>query len=1051
MRKLQLLLPMLLMATISFAQQKIITGHVTSKTNNEALPGVTVANKKTVVLTDASGLFSISAEPGETLEFSYVGMSTTKLRVASGQTELDVALEEGNDLNQVIVTGYKAEKKVDLTGAVSIVSMKNIKNNPVSSPALALQGQVPGVLIQADGSPTGNNGGNSPTIIIRGVNNLRSLGNTNGPLYVIDGVSTTRYEDFSNLNSGSITSIQVLKDASASSIYGSRAANGVIIVTTRDGATNGKVHIALNSSLTQQTMKPWQEPVLSSRDRGVALWQAAVNDKQEPNNNSTSNIYQYDWNGDFSNPVLNDVKINPFVGGDTTEPVGNTNWQNEIYRKALVSATDLAIYGGDGKSGYNIDLGYYNNDGLVIFTKFRRYNARINSHTSAFNNRFRFGENFQFSRTSQVNSNSDVGGAASQDLAFTLAPTIPVRKTNGQYAGPVGAGYSDRNNPVDVQSLGRYNTNNALQGYGNIYAEIEPVKHLVIRTSLGFDYNDLQLKRVRQIGEEGPVLSFNSVQLTQSKEFTFTWTNTIAYNMEFGRSRLNILGGVESVKSDLNLFSAANTNFAIQNPDYYVLDAGSGAQTVTGNATGYRLLSQFGKLFYSFGDKYLASVTVRRDGSSRFGANNPYGVFPAVTLGWRVNNEAFFQNIATAAKISNLKIRAGYGTVGNQQTGDLAAYTLYAANYGTSASTYPDWLNSGTAYDLNAVNTGTLPSGFVQTQRGNPNLKWEETKETDIGLDFGFFQEKIFGSFDYYNRNTDNILIQPPTAGAVGEGQLQYVNGASKNTKGWELLLGFHNQTGSGFSYTITANASRWKDKITALPTSVQGAYPGDPNHPIIGHSQFSIFGYKNLGVFQNQQEVDAAPDQPGKGVGTLHFADLNSDGKVNVLDQEFLGTTLPSLEYGLRIEVGWKGFDLTVFGSGVTGKRGFDNAKQLNSFIDTRNNYGPGVLKAWTPQNPNSNTPALSILNPSGGDRTSDYFFANASYFKLRSIQLGYNLPAKIASTIKMEGLRIYVSGQNLFAVKSKEFLTKDPERVGSLANWPVPTSYTVGINANF
>jgi TonB-linked SusC/RagA family outer membrane protein len=481
--------------------------------------------------------------------------------------------------------------------------------------------------------------------------------------------------------------------------------------------------------------------------------------------------------------------------------------------------------------------------------------------------------------------------------------------------------------------------------------------------------------------------------------------------------------------------------------NYFQLSSGSGAQTVNGTATGYRLLSQFGKVFYSYEDRYLATVTVRRDGSSRFGTNNPYGVFPAFTLGWRINNEDFFRNVTA---VSNLKLRAGIGTVGNQQIGNLAAYTLYYANYGTSSAAFPLWLNTGTAYDIQGVNTGTLPSGFVQTQLGNPNLKWESTKETNIGLDFGFLNEKIFGSFDYYNRNTSNILIQPPVPGAVGEGQLQWVNGASKNTKGWEFVLGYRNRTSSGFSYSITGNASHWVDKITSLPEDVRAAYPGDPNHSIIGHSQFSIFGYKEIGIFQDQQEVSAAPTQPGAGPGRLRYADLNGDGKIDVNDQTWLGTTLPTLEYGIRIELNYKNFDFSIFGSGVTGKTGFDPVKFMNSFIDTRNNYGPGVLNGWTVQKPTS-TPALSILNLNNENRTSNFFYVNASYFKIRSIQLGYNLPVDMAKSIKLEGLRIYVAGDNVIAFKSMDFLSKDPERANSFALWPVPTGYTVGINANF
>ncbi|MDE3212480.1 MAG: SusC/RagA family TonB-linked outer membrane protein [Bacteroidota bacterium] len=1044
MKKLYFLLTFLLLAAFSFAQQKTVTGKVIGKDSRQPLAGVTVATAGKTTVTKPDGTFSIDVKAGQTITFSFVGMTTTQVKVTSATGPLDISMETSyNDLNAVVVTGYKSEKKVDLTGAVSVVNLKNVKNNPVASPMLALQGQVPGLYIQTDGSPSGANGG-APAIIIRGVNNLNGLGGTS-PLYVIDGVPTTRYEDFANLNPNSIASIQVLKDASAASIYGSRAANGVIIVTTKEGAGGlGKTKIQFSSSITAQTERPWQEPVLSSEQRGAALWRAAINDGTDPNLNSTSNIYQYDWNGDFNNPVLNKVIISPFVGGDSLEPAASTNWQNALYKTAIVSSNDLAISTGNAKSGMLVDLGYYKNNGLMVFTHFQRYSVRINTHTSAFNDKLRFGENVQLSRTSQVNSTNDVGGDAVGDLALTLAPTIPLRKTNGTFGGPIGAGYSDRNNPVDMQYLNRWNTTNLFLTTGNVYAELEPISNLVIRTSLGVDYSDGLGKVIKQVGNEGPVNSFNSLTEQESKDIALTWTNTVNYNLVFNESHLNILGGIEAVRDDYSTFGAANTNFAIQDINYFQLSSGSGSQTDNGSATGYRLLSQFGKVFYSYADRYLASVTLRRDGSSRFGTNNPYGIFPAFTVGWRINNEKFFQNVKN---VSNLKLRAGIGTVGNQQIGNLAAYTLYYANYGTSSAAFPLWLNTGTAYDINGVNTGTLPSGFVQTQLGNPNLKWEQTTEKNIGLDFGFLNEEITGSFDYYSRNTTNILIQPPVAGAVGEGQLQWVNGASKNTKGWELVIGYHKRTNSGFTYNISANASHWKDIITKLPEDVRAAYPGDLNHSIIGHSQFSIFGYQTDGIFQSQDEVNKAPTQPGAGPGRLRYKDLNGDGKIDVQDQTWLGTTLPKLEYGIRLEAGYKNFDLSIFGSGVAGKTGFDPVKFMNSFIDTRNNYGPGVLNAWTPQH-HTATPALSILNLNGEDRTSNFYYTNVSYFKIRNVQLSYNLPKSLANSIRMEDLMIYVSGQNLIAFKHKEFLSKDPERANSFALWPVPTSYTLGIN---
>lgn len=1075
MRRL-LTLTLLLIATTCFAQQKKITGRVVSQSTTEPLQGVTVSGKSQTVVTDSSGRFIISAAAGETLTLSYVGMSMLKAVVPANSDNMELMMTEGAvDLNQIVVTGYKSERKVDLTGAVSVVNLNNVKNIPTVSPMLALQGQVPGLYVQTDGSPTGANGA-PPTILIRGVN---TLGNTN-PLYIIDGVPTTRYEDFANLNITSIASIQVLKDASASSIYGSRASNGVIIVTTKNGAQD-RVRIQFNSSLAMQTEKPWQENVLSSYDRGAALWRAAVNDGTDPNA-LVSQIYKYDWNGDYNNPVLNKVIIAPFVGAtgtgqpnfdpftgpfsatDSLEPVANTNWQDALFKTAIVTSNDLAISGGNGKNGFLVDLGYFNNDGLIVFTKYRRYNARVNSHASAFNDRLKFGENLQISRTSQINSTNDVGGAPTPGLALTLAPTIPLYKTDGTFGGPRGAGYTDRNNPVDMQYLNRFNTRNQFLLTGNVYMDLEVIKNLVYHTSLGFDYSDLTAKNAALIGTEGPIRSFNSLALQETKDFTFTWTNTLNYNVQLGEHRINILAGTEAVRENFSTFGASTTNFALQAEDYLQLSAGTGAQTNNGSATGYRLLSQFGKVFYGYADRYLASVTVRRDGSSRFGTNNPYGVFPAFTLGWRINNESFFKNVRN---VSNLKLRAGVGKVGNQEIGNLSAYTLLQANYGTSSPAFPLWLNTGTAYDLYGINTGSLPSGFVQVQRGNPNLKWESTTEVNTGLDFGFLNETLTGSFDYFFRKTSDILIQPPVAAALGEGQQQFLNGANVNNRGWEAVLSYNHKTRSGLNYSVTANASHWRDKVTSIPDNVRAAYPGDANHSIVGHSRFSIFGYEAIGIFQSSKDAQDAPEQPGvldgtlQGAGRIQYKDIagvdangnltGPDGKIDANDQTWLGTTLPKIEYGLRVDLNYKSFDLSIFGSGVAGKTSFDPNKFFNDYVDARNNFGPGTLNAWTPQNTGSSIPALTLLNHNGEDRTSNFYYVNASYFKLRNVMLGYNIPKQVISRIKMESLRIYVSGQNLLALKSKDFTSKDPERANTFNSWPVPTSYTIGINANF
>lgn len=1042
MLKFKFLLIMLLLVVSSFAQQKTITGTVTSKTTNALLQGVSVQARNKTVVTDASGRFSIAASPGETITLTYVGMNPQSFKVTNATQNTNVTMEEGiSDLNQVVVTGYKSERKKDLTGAVSIVNMAEIKNIPTSSPMLALQGRVPGLYISTDGSPTG---GNNRQILIRGVN---TLGNSD-PLYIIDGVPTKRYNVFASLNANSIASVQVLKDASASSIYGSRASNGVIIVTTKIGeARNGqeKVRLQFNSSVSLQTERPWQEPVLNAEQRGKVLWQAAVNDKTDPN--SIGAIYSYDWNKDFTNPVLNKVNISPFVGGDTSVPVGNTNWQNELYKTAVINSQNLTISAGTDKSSLLIDLGYYKNAGLIAYTNYQRYNARINTFTTLFNGRVKVGENVMLSRSSQVLSTTDIGGASTPGLAVTLAPTIPVRKKDGTFAGPVGAGYSDRNNPVDMQYLNRWNTNTEMLIFGNVFAEVQPVKNLVLRTSLGGDYANTLNKNILPTFQEGFLgRSVNSLSLQQGNDFSLTWTNTANYNFEFGKNRLNLLAGTEAIQQNYQTFGAFREGFATQDINYFNLDAGIGRSTNNGSSTGFHLFSQFAKVFYSFSDKYLASATVRRDGSSRFGTNNSYGVFPAFTLGWRINNEDFFKSIKS---VSNLKLRAGIGRVGNQEIGNEARFGLLRPNYGTIGTGFPgSWLNMGTAYDLAGTNGGTLPSGYVQVQAENQNLKWESTDELNLGLDFGFFNEKIVGSFDYFTRKTSDILIQPPIASAVGEGRIKWLNGATKNNKGWEFLLGYHNTTARGLAYTISGNASHFHDVITQLPEEVRTAYPGNAQQSILGHSQYSFFGYQTEGIFQNQREVDAHPTQTGAGVGRIKYKDLNGDGKIDAFDQTWLGTALPSIEYGLRIDLSYKNFDVSFFGSGVAGKKGNDPVKYSNSFATVNQNNGPGVLNAWTPQNTGAKVPALSLVDANTETRPSDFFIVNGSYAKLRNVQLGYAFPQSLIHGLKMEGLRLYVVGQNLFVVKSKDYFGKDPERIGSLDYWPQPTTITFGLN---
>ncbi len=1044
MKKCIFLMPLLLLVLFSHAQQNKITGKVTRKSTNEPLVGVTVQTKNKTVTTSPDGSFSIEATIGETINFSSVGMNAQSIKVTNSTQNLNLAMEDATTgLNEVVVVGYTSQKKKDLTGAVAIVDLTAVKNNSSGNTMQALQGRVAGLYIEKDGSPNGSNS----RVLIRGAN---TLGN-NDPLYIIDGIATTRPEVFQNMDPASIASVQVLKDASAESIYGARASNGVIIVTTKNGGnTNGKVNFQLNSSVASQSEKSMRFKMLSSLDRGKALWQASVNDKQDPAA-GYGDIYGFDWNNNFNNPLLNSVTVKPFVGGDQNTPAGNTDWQEVMYKTGLVTNTSLTVSAGNRNSSVEMNFGYLKNTGMLRFTGYKRLSGSINAITRSFNDRVTFGLNLRVANSDETLTARDLGGASTTFLAVTLAPTIPVYQKDGTtYAGELGAGYSDRNNPLHMQDLAKWNNANRLSTFGNIFVEIQPIKNLYFKSNVGADNATFSSKIISPTFVEGALArTTNSLSYDRNHFLGITWSNTIRYNWDLNKNNsFKFLVGTEYLKRKTDFDFTKKEGYALQSEEYFTLDAGTGNTTATGGSTGHQLFSQFARVDYSFADKYLAAVTVRRDGSSRFGSNNQYGIFPAASVGWRIDKEAFMKD---SKLFSELKLRVGVGRVGNQEIGDATNTTLFATRYGTtqaqlSGGFFEQYYNVGTAYSLSGANTGTLPSGFVQAQAGNPNLKWEATEEINSGVDFSIFKNKIYGSFDYFSRKTTGILITPPVAAVLGEGQNKTVNGASKSNKGWEFVLGYRGDKIGDFKYNVQMNFAHFRDKVTDLPENVRAAYPGIPGNTIIGHSQFDIFGYRTAGIFQSQAEVDKAPTQIGAGPGRIRYVDNNGDGKIDALDQDWIGTTLPSLEYGLRVDLTYKQFDLSLFGSGVSGKKGFDVYTLFNNLMRSRENVGPGVFNGWTPTNTNTNVPALTLKDNNNEGRTSDYFMVNTSYFKLRNIQLGYNLVTKSV----FSRLRFYAMAENLFRIKSSKYLSPDPERI-DLDPVPIPRTFTFGINASF
>jgi TonB-linked SusC/RagA family outer membrane protein len=1040
-----------MLMTVQFAlAQRTITGSVFDAKTREPLIGanIVIPGTSTGTVADTKGTFSISVpSSASSVQVSFIGYDAQEVSV-KGVSVINVALVAGGQLAEVVVLGYTTARKEDLTGAVAVVEVAATKNTSSGNPMQALQGRVPGLYIEKSGTPSGE----ASRILIRGAN---TLGN-NDPLYIIDGVPTKRSQVFQSLNPTAIQSIQVLKDASSASIYGARASNGVIIVTTKNGFnTDGKLNVQFNTSISAQSEKPERFKMLNAVDRGRALWQASVNDGVDPAS-GYGDIYSFDWNKDFKNPMLNSVSVKPFVGGDQNVPVGDTDWQKEMYKTGYVTNNDLTISGGTKSSSILVNLSYLNNSGMLRYTGYNRLTGRINGMTSKFDGRFKFGINLQMTSSRETPVATDLGGAPTPGLAVTLAPTIPVYTKTGDFAGPIGSGYSDRNNPLFMQYINRWDKINRTFLFGNVFTEIEPIRGLIFRSSLGMDNAGYSNKNIEQSFQNGFIArSLNSLTLNTNKFLSLTWTNTLRYNFGIGDHNFKLLAGIEAIRDNLDDVTSYRENFAVQTEDFFVLSAASGNASSNGTSTGSRLLSQFARIDYGFSDRYLAALTLRRDGSSRFGEQNRYGFFPAASVGWRIDKEAFMSNVKL---ISSLKLRAGVGRIGNQDIGDLARFGLFEPRYGTLASQVPNGHNSffdqywnvGTAYDLNGSNTGTLPSGFVQTQGENTALKWETTDELNVGLDFSFLNGSLAGSFDYFTRETKDILIKPPVASAVGEGQLKFVNGATKTNKGFELSLAYFGKPIGDFTYSISTNFARFRDKITVLPEEVRSAFAGNAITTIIGHSQLDLFGYRTDGIFQNQEEITKHAQQVSAAPGRIRYRDLNGDGKIDALDQEFFGTMLPTLEYGTRIELGYKNFDFSIFGSGIAGRTGFDPYTFYNNFIRGRENVGPGVFSAWTPQNTASRIPALTLSDGNNETRTSDYFNVNTSYFKIRNVQLGYTFHKDVIGKLGLTSLRLYGMVENVFWIKSKSFLGPDPERI-DVNTIPVPRTFTFGLNVSF
>lgn len=1014
------------------AQPVSITGTVLSSDGTGPVIGAAVFEEGVQgngTITDIDGVFTISVESGAKLTISSVGYKT--ITILSSEAENIILPIDSELLNEVVVTGYTVQRKSDLTGSISVVDMEELAKQNENNPVKALQGRVPGMNVTADGNPSG-----SATIRIRGIGTL----NNNDPLFIIDGVPTKG--GMHELNGNDIESIQILKDASSASIYGSRAANGVIIVTTKKGK-DGRLKVDFDASVAA-SMYARKMEVLNASQYGQAMWQAYVNEGQDPNTNALG--YRYDWGYDANGtPVLNGISMSRYLDAAGTTPSADTNWFEQTTRPGIIQNYNLSAGVGSDKGSAFFSLGYYKNIGIIKTTDFDRFSARVNSEYNLIGKILKIGEHLTLNRTSEVQA---PGGFLQNVLQAN--PSLPVYTVDGEYAGPVG-GYPDRENPVARLQRNADNRYTYWRTFGDVYLNLNPFKGFNLKTTFGVDYSQKQQRIFTYPVTEGNVANAtNGVEAKQEHWMKWMWNAVASYNLEIAQHRADFMAGVELNRDNYTWFSGYKENFSILNPDFMWPDAGSGEAMAYGSSEGYSLLSFFAKANYTYADRYLFSATVRYDGSSRFGKNNRFATFPSASFGWRMGNEDFLKDVRW---INELKLRASWGQTGNQEISNVARYTIYVPNYGSSESGGQSY---GTSYDIAGTNGGSiLASGFKRNQIGNEDIKWETTTQTNLGADFSFFGDSLYGSFDWFWKNTKDILVYMPGISVMGEGSGKWINAGAMKNNGFELNLGWRQTLDNGFSYDINGNISSYRNTITELPTTVaaNGTFGGNGVYSVVGHPMGAQVGYIADGIFKSQEEIDAHAVQEGAGLGRIRWRDIDGDGYITEKDQDWIFDPTPAFSYGINFYFQYKGFDLTMFWQGVQGVQIISDLKKETDLWSGLNigflNKGVRVLDAWSPTNPDSDIPALSRSDLNNEKRVSTYFIENGSFLKLRNIQIGYNLPEKVLEKMKMSRIRLYLSAQNLLTIQSRDFTGVDPENPNY--GYPIPINLTFGLNIGF
>lgn len=982
-------------------QELTVTGTVTVEPDLMPVPGVNVLVKGTSqgTVTDIDGNYRLSVpNEDDTLTFSYVGYASQEVPV-NGQTTIDVTLSEDvGQLEEIVVVGYGVQRKRDLTGSVSSVEAEEIASLGAANVAEALQGKAAGVNVVPSGVP-----GRQPNVNIRGVG---TLGNSN-PLYVVDGVFL---EDISFLNNNDIQSMEILKDASATAIYGSRGANGVVIITTKEGQSD--------------------EPSFS-----INAFEGVQNVLY--NNFEMVNARQY---AQLINEGLVNTGATPIFNPDTLGT--GTDWFDEVLRPASIREYQMSFNQRTDRASYFISAGYFRQQGVLRKSDFERFTVRLNNEYNL-TDAITIGHNLSGSWNSSQNP---LFGA--MNWAYRISPTVPVRLPNGDFApsGNAGAG-----NPIAALNY-HHNQTNGQRVVGNVYTNINFLQDFTFRSSLGVDY------RFDQDRIFTPEYFVSSTQFNQDnlidkswkRWFNWLWENTITYDKTIGEHRFNILAGITSQQDYYEILGGTRRNLASEDESLWYLNAGE-VEGVTNENFGRRnsLASYLFRANYTLMDRYLFTATFRADGSSRFPPGNRWGYFPSVALGWNISEENFMAGITW---LENLKLRASWGQIGNQKIQD---YQYYA--------------QAETGVGYGGIFNGGLQPGSTITQLSNANITWETSTQTNVGLEFGMLQGAFNFEIDYYNRRTDDILVTVPIPGSVGLSPTD-ANVGSVLNRGIDFSVGYTQSVSEDFSFNVNLVGTTIYNEVLDLGgrEEIQGGNIGAGNQVTrarVGQPIGYFYGYNAIGVFQNEEQINSSPTQDNAQPGDLIFEDVNGDGVISDDDRTNLGSPIPDFIGGLNMEFRYGNFDLSI---DLAGQFGFQiyNAKQQERYSGL-DNFDTSFLDRWTGEG-TSNTEPRITLGAGQNYFISSRFVENGDFVKLRNVQLGYNLPADIAERISVQNIRVYLSGNNLLyltkyrgftpEVESSSLYGSDTDATSRTLGagidrtvYPVTSVYKIGLNVTF